>query len=284
MIRGQMFDRAERRPKSRGPRDAYPRALVRGADDEPHLGCARSLGRGDCGRPRASDVSRLRSELGRLRPRRIRRSAAQALRLGLQRPTRAVVGEPVLLRRWLRLACGARRQAAAVHAVRDPPLDWRGGGNCRTPGHVAHRPAHRRAARGAYGARAARRLSALLRPYVHEPEGFSLRGRNGDLPARRGARPGAISTRAAGDRKPRRHRLRPCVRLPHHGRIRTDRRARGRGLDRHGRGPRRRHPRGRRAARTFPPGAPALHGAGLRRDGADLAVVRGRSAQPIPRR
>ena len=29
---------------------------------------------------------------------------------------RAVVGEPVLLRRWLRLACGARRQAAAVHA------------------------------------------------------------------------------------------------------------------------------------------------------------------------
>ena len=45
-----------------------------------------------------------------------------------------------------------------------------------------------------------------------------------------------------------------------------------------------RHPRGRRAAWTFPLGAPALHGAGLRRDGADLALVRGRSAQPVPRR
>ena len=44
------------------------------------------------------------------------------------------------------------------------------------------------------------------------------------------------------------------------------------------------HPRGRRAAWTFPLGAPALHAAGLRRDGADLAVVRGRSAQPVPRR
>ena len=201
MIRGQMFDRAERDPN--------PVALVTPipAPSSAELTTSRILDAlallvvGIVGVLALADVSRLRSELGRLRPRRIRRSAAQALRLGLQRPTRAVVGEPVLLRRWLRPACGARRQAAAVHAVRDPPLDWRGGGNCRTPGHVAHRPANGRAARGAYGARAARRLSALLRPYVHEPEGFPLRGRNGDLPARRGARPGAISTRVAGDRK-----------------------------------------------------------------------------------
>ena len=41
---------------------------------------------------------------------------------------------------------------------------------------------------GADRARPARHLPALLRPHVHEPEGFAVRGRDGDSPARAGAR------------------------------------------------------------------------------------------------
>ena len=73
-------------------------------------------------------------------------------------------------------------------------LDGRGGGNSRTPRHLA--ASARRIGgplAGLIGARAARHLSALLRPHVHEPEGLPLRGGDGDLPARRGARLGAIS-------------------------------------------------------------------------------------------
>src|SRR3954462_7807235 len=70
------------RSEPRGSRPSHPSRLVLGTDDESRLRCARAVGRGDRRRPRAADLSRLRSELGRLCPRRIRRSAAQALRLG----------------------------------------------------------------------------------------------------------------------------------------------------------------------------------------------------------
>ena len=154
--------------------------------------------------------------------------------------------QPLLLRRRLRPACGARREDSAVHAVRDAPIDWRGGGNSRARCHMADRPAHGRAARWAHGVDSARHLPALLRPHVHEPEGFPLRGRNGDFPARGDACLGTISTGVAGGREPRRHRLRSVVRFTHHGRVRTDRRVRGRRPDLCGRVPRLRH-RGRLA-------------------------------------
>ena len=67
---------------------------------------------------------------------------------------------------------------------------------------------------------------------------------------------------------------------PHHGRVRTDRRARGRGLIF--------TVEARAAGIARPPcgghfllALPPFMRAGLRRDGADLAVVRGRSAQPF---
>ena len=124
------------------------------------------------------------------------------------------------LRRWLRLACGARRRSCCRSRCSRPAADRRGGGHRRTPGHVAHRPANGRAARGPYGARAARRLSALLRPYVHERR---------RIPPSRSQWRSSCSARCAPSsniRNPCRwrrgstvgHRLRPCDRLPHHGR------------------------------------------------------------------
>ncbi len=54
--------------------------------------------------------------------------------------------------------------------------------------HLAARPPLGRGACGLMRAGAARRLPALLRPYVHEREGRALRDRDGGVAARRGAR------------------------------------------------------------------------------------------------
>src|SRR5262249_38415681 len=151
-------------------------------------------------------------------------------------------------------ARGARRQASAVHAVRDPPPDGRGGRSSGTVRHLADRPARRGAGGGDHRARPARHLPALLRPHVHEPEGFPLRGRDGDFSARSRANLRRISTRVDRKRSPRRHRLRARVRIAHHGRVRSDRRARGARVDLRPRLPRARDPFGPRAPGLRPAG------------------------------
>src|SRR5262249_39601539 len=92
---------------------------------------------------------------------------------------------------------------------------------------------------------------APFRPQCLRPKGFPLRGCDGDFSARSRANLRRISTRVDRKRRPRRHRLRTGVRIAHHGRVRSDRRARGARVDLRPRLPRARDPFGRRAAWTF---------------------------------
>ena len=229
----------------------------------------------------AHHLPRLRPELGRLRPLRIRRPAGRVLCIRIARPARAVVGQSLHVRRRLRPPGGARRQGAAVHRVRDAPADGRGGRHARPVRHLADRPPHRWAARGVRGARVARRLPALLRPHVHEPEGFAVRGRDGDPAARSRTRVRAISARDDRDRHAGRRRFRAVVRITHHGRVR-----RGRGIGRARPGPgdrsaRRGHPASRNARRAVRALARAGDAARLCGDGAGLALVGDRPAQSV---
>ena len=77
-------------------------------------------------------------------------------------------------------------------------LARRRGRHHRPRGDMAHRAPDRRPARRAARARAARGLPALLRPHVHQPEGRAVRGGDGGVPARAGARARGISEARRG--------------------------------------------------------------------------------------
>ncbi len=234
---------------------------------------------------RARDLPRLRAELGRLRPFRIRRPPARVLCVGLRRPARAVVGQPLL--------CTA---AASTSWPRSPPrfcrspCSRRAGwwarrsafSGCSSPGGSGRRIGGPLA--GLDRARAARHLPALLRPHVHEPEGLAVRGRDGD-PA---ARPRARASRNIRARRPRPSRWSASASACRSARASWARSARSR------RSPRwrlilarrgaHRAASGRRRARLgrFVLALAARDAARLCGDGAGLALVGDRSAQSAP--
>ena len=133
---------------------------------------------------RSTHLPPLWARLGRLYPRRVRRPSGRALCIGISRHTRAVLGEPLHVRRWVRSRRRALGEGRAVQPVRDTTADGRGGRYLRAVHHMAPRSPDRRPARRPDRPRAACDLPALLRPHVHEPEGHPLRGRNGAAAAR----------------------------------------------------------------------------------------------------
>ena len=86
---------------------------------------------------------------------------------------------------------------AAVRPVRDAAAVRRRGRHCRHCRHLADRPADRRPARRTAGAAAARGLPALLRAHVHESEGCAVRCGDGAVPARPGSAARPISSAMA---------------------------------------------------------------------------------------
>ena len=236
-------------------------------------------------RGRRADVPRLRAWLGRLHPRAIRRSAAVALRLGLPRHARAVVRQSLPLRRRLRHGGGAARESVCrsicsrrggCSAPRSASLGlaitWRIGRRIGGPlaglialvllatcplyyGHMFMNPKD-----APFAVAMALFLLGLVRLLDQYPK------------------PCPTTLFIVGAR------FRALDRLAHHGGLRRARSARRAGAAVRDRGAHRRHARG------GPPHRPASCCADPERrsrlcgDGADLAVGRGRSAQPVPRR
>ena len=129
----------------------------------------------------------------------------------------------------------------AVRPVRDPAAGQRAVRHRRAYRHLADRPPPWRASRRADCASIAGRLPGLRRPHVHQRQGHAVRGGDDDPAVVAGAHVRRISGAVAPQRRVRRRRTWPGIRLAHSGG-----RARPRGRDRPARYRRRRSPRAAR--------------------------------------
>src|SRR3954447_7182418 len=162
------------------------------------------LGAGCGWHPRKPDVPRLWSRVGRLYPRRIRRTPAAHVRFRFQRYRRSVVCEPLHVRRRLRHGGSTAAQDHPLGVVRNPPVARGHCGRDRAGGDVAAGPPRRRPDGRACIVAAAGAVPDLLRAHVHEPEGCAFRGSYGDPDVGAGADRRGIPEPLAADHSDRR--------------------------------------------------------------------------------
>jgi hypothetical protein len=188
----------------------YARAAL-GGEDLRRSGPPRAgVGRFD----RRSYIPGLRAGLGRLHPRRICRPAAAHVRFRVQGHRRAVVCQSLYVRRRVRYGRRAAPQGHSAGAVRDAPPARRGRWRHRARGDLAPRPTRQRPVGRTGRAFAARAVSDLLRPHVHEPEGCAVCRCDGDPDHGSGTPRRGISGALAAHDPDRRLRRRPVARLP----------------------------------------------------------------------
>ena len=179
-------------------------------------------------RRRAAHLRRLRAGVGRLFAWALRRTAARLLHVRLHGYARLLALQSLLLRRRVRPGRRDLRQDHAVRPVRDAPAHGSTRGSRRPLRGLAHGAPPRRTGRRARRARAARGDAALLRPHVHQRQGYALRGGDGIPGLRDRAQLRGISAAAHPDDPAVRPRARARGRHARHRRHRTRVRGGGR--------------------------------------------------------